>query len=190
MHFFMTPVMVFLHIRSQSEGGQPLMHILLGHLIWTAVSCSHGGSPHSPELSCLLASNFHNTSRALHTLPLTHMMELKWAQTEIQEVSLKMKNGFFTVKVTEHWQRFLKEVMESAPLEIFRRHLYVVLGNHLWVALLEHGSLGPDGLQSPSLETVLGFCKSFKNCQQNRLTGRHAIPLSNSCFHMAGRVET
>lgn len=68
-------------------------------------------------------------------------MELKWAQTEMQEVSLKMRNDFFTVKVTEHGHRFLRGVMESASLEIFKSHLYIVLGNHLWVALLEHGSL-------------------------------------------------
>lgn len=52
-----------------------------------------------------------------------------------------MRNGFFTVKVTEHWQRFSREMMESASLEAFKSHLYVVLGNHLWVALLEHGGL-------------------------------------------------
>ncbi|KFV83932.1 hypothetical protein N308_00464, partial [Struthio camelus australis] len=37
----------------------------------------------------------------------------------------------FTVRVTEHWNRFPREVVESPSLEIFKSHLDRVLGNLL-----------------------------------------------------------
>lgn len=40
--------------------------------------------------------------------------------------------------VTEHWHRFLTEAGEPSS-EMSQRHLDMVLGTMLWVALLEQG---------------------------------------------------
>lgn len=188
------PVMVLLHNKSQSVCGQPPMHTLLGHLIWRAVLHSCGGSPHSPELSYLLPSNCHKTSGVLQTSPLTCVMELKWAQTEMQEVSLEMRNGFFIVKVTEHWHRFPSQWSDG--LCIFKRYSKAN-STQSWKIIsgwpcLSMGACTRWPPEVHSLETVLGFWKSFKSYQQDRLTGRHVIPLSNSmpCFHMVSEIET
>ncbi|KAK4806261.1 hypothetical protein QYF61_013405 [Mycteria americana] len=47
------------------------------------------------------------------------------------------KHFFFPVRVTQHWHRLPREVVESPSLEIFKSHLDVVLGNWLWMTLLE-----------------------------------------------------
>ena len=41
---------------------------------------------------------------------------------EHRKFCTNMPRNFFTVRVTEHWNRLPREVMES-PLEIFRTHL-------------------------------------------------------------------
>ena len=56
-----------------------------------------------------------------------------------RRVCLSIGNTFFTVRVTEHWHRLPKEVVESPSLEVFKSHLDTVLRNQLWVALLEQG---------------------------------------------------
>ncbi|KFV80422.1 hypothetical protein N308_07687, partial [Struthio camelus australis] len=43
---------------------------------------------------------------------------------------LNLRKNFFTVRVTEHWNRLPREVVES-PLEIFKSRLDVILGNML-----------------------------------------------------------
>jgi len=38
-----------------------------------------------------------------------------------------MRKNFFTLRVTEHWHRLPREVVESPSLEIFKTHLDKVL---------------------------------------------------------------
>jgi len=44
---------------------------------------------------------------------------------------LNIRKHVFTVKMTEHWHRLAREVVESPSLEIFRSCLGMVLGNWL-----------------------------------------------------------
>ena len=42
---------------------------------------------------------------------------------------LRIRKYFFTVRVTEHWNKLLREAVESPSLEIFKIHLDVILCN-------------------------------------------------------------
>ena len=42
-----------------------------------------------------------------------------------------MRGHFFTVRVTEHWNRLPREAVESPSLEIFKTHLDAILHNLL-----------------------------------------------------------
>ena len=49
---------------------------------------------------------------------------------------LNMRKNFFPLRVTEHWPRLPREVVESPSLEICKTHLDKVLCSLLWVTLL------------------------------------------------------
>ncbi|KAK4825064.1 hypothetical protein QYF61_023068 [Mycteria americana] len=94
-----------------------------------------------------------------------------WAQTGPQEVPSKHQETLLSVRVTEHWHRLPREVVESPTLGILRSCLDTALGNQLWVALLEQmSSRGPFRPQpfcdSPRPPTDLGF--SFDANKQQR----------------------
>ncbi|KFV75633.1 hypothetical protein N308_00145, partial [Struthio camelus australis] len=44
---------------------------------------------------------------------------------------LNLRKNFFTERVTEHWNRWPREAVESPSLEIFKTRLHVILGNLL-----------------------------------------------------------
>jgi len=50
------------------------------------------------------------------------------------------------VRVTKHWHRLPREDVKSPSPEILKSHLDMVLGNWVWVALLEWWD-GQDDLQ-------------------------------------------
>jgi len=52
---------------------------------------------------------------------------------------LNMRKSCFTLRVTEHWNRLPRGVVESPSLEIFKTCLDVVMYNLLWVTLLWQG---------------------------------------------------
>ena len=50
---------------------------------------------------------------------------------EHRKFCLNMRRSLFTVRVTEHWNRLPREVMESSSLEVLKTHLDTFLCNLL-----------------------------------------------------------
>jgi len=68
---------------------------------------------------------------------------------------LNMRKNFFTLRVTEHWNRLPREVVESPSLEIFKTRLDEVLCSLLWVTLLQQGVGLDDPQRSLPTPTIL-----------------------------------
>jgi len=56
-----------------------------------------------------------------------------------RKFQLKMRKNFFPLRVTEHWNRLPREVVDSPSPEIFKTLLDAVLCSLLWVTLLRQG---------------------------------------------------
>ena len=54
-----------------------------------------------------------------------------WHKLKHREFLLNVRRNFFTVRVTEHWNRLPREAVEFPYLEIFKTHLDVILCNLL-----------------------------------------------------------
>jgi len=76
---------------------------------------------------------------------------------------LNMRKNFFTLRVTEPWNRLPREVVESPSLEIFKTCLDTVLCSLLWVTVLRQGVGLDDPQRSFPTPTMLGFCDSMRS---------------------------
>jgi len=56
-----------------------------------------------------------------------------------RKFQLNTRKNFFPLRVTEHWNRLPREVVDSPSLEIFKISLDKVLCSLLWVILLQQG---------------------------------------------------
>lgn len=52
---------------------------------------------------------------------------------------LNSNKHLFTVRVDKHWKRLPREFVESAFMEILKTKVDMVLGNLVWLTLLEQG---------------------------------------------------
>lgn len=76
-----------------------------------------------------------------------------------RKVHPNIRKCFFMERVTEHWHRLLRKVVESSSLEVFKSCLYKVLSHwSRWPCLSRR--LGADVLQRslPTSTTILWFC--------------------------------
>jgi len=73
-----------------------------------------------------------------------------------------MRKNFFTLSVTEPWNRLPREAVESPSLEIFKTCLDKVLCSLLWVTLLWQGVGLGDPQRSLPTPTIPGFSENKK----------------------------
>ena len=55
---------------------------------------------------------------------------------------LNMRKNFFTVRVTEHWDRLPRRAVDSPSLEIFKTHLDASLCNLIYGTCFSRGAGG------------------------------------------------
>jgi len=56
-----------------------------------------------------------------------------------RKFQLNVRKNFFTLRMTQHWNRLPREVVDSPSLEILKTGLDEVLRSLLWVTLLRQG---------------------------------------------------
>jgi len=76
-----------------------------------------------------------------------------------RKIQLNMRKNFFPLRVTEHWNRLPREVVESPSLEVFKTRLDKVLCSLLWVTLLQQGIGLDDPQRSLPTPNILRFCE-------------------------------
>jgi len=76
-------------------------------------------------------------------------------QLKQRKFYLNMRKNFFPLRVTEHWTRLPREVVESPSLEILKMRLDNVLCRLLWVTLLRQGVGLNDPQRSLPTPTIL-----------------------------------
>lgn len=64
-----------------------------------------------------------------------------------KELNLYLRKSFYRVGVTEHCNRFPREVVESLSLDIFKTQLDMALSNSLWLTLPWAGGAGLEKYQ-------------------------------------------
>jgi len=85
----------------------------------------------------------------LAVLPHSWLLKGSVCWVEHRKFHLNMRKNFFTLRVTEHWNRLPREVVESPSLEIFKTRPDKVLCSLLYVTLLRQG-VGLDDPEVPS----------------------------------------